>query len=116
MITNTASLGARLLSPKSSTQVGWTIRKGYDFPPEITRQLETWGLTLSIIQENECPSTRGQLKYLDSTLASNPSAFTRLGVGVLTAESSLSQILQIPHPNLDHPTRAPSKYTPVEIW
>lgn len=70
MVTSTASLGARLFSPKNlSTQVGWTIRKGHDFPAETLRQLETWGMTLSVIQEDKCPSTRGQLKYLDSTFA-----------------------------------------------
>ena len=79
MITSTASLGARLFSPKNhSTQVAWTIRKGYDFPTEVLRQLETWGMRLSVIQENTCPSTRGQLKYLDPTLASNASTSTRL--------------------------------------
>lgn len=79
MITIAASLGARLFSPKNlSTQVGWTIRKGYDFPPESLTQLETWGLSLSVIQEDTCLSTRGQLKYLDSSFSSNPSAFTRL--------------------------------------
>ena len=79
LITSTASLGARLLSPGNlSSQVGWTIRKGHDFPPESLKQLETWDLTLSIIHEDRCLSTRGQLNYLDSTLASNASAFTRL--------------------------------------
>ena len=78
-MTGTASLGARLFFAKNlSTQVGWTIRKGYDFPAETFKQLETWGMTLSIIQENERPSTRGQLIYLDSTLASNASLSTGL--------------------------------------
>lgn len=79
MVTSTASLGARLFCPKHlSSQVGWTIRKGHDFPAETLRQLETWGMTLSVIQEDTCPSTRGQLKYLDSTFASNASTLTRL--------------------------------------
>ena len=70
-MTGTASLGARLFLPGSrSTQVGWAIRTGYDFPTQTLRQLESWGMTLSVIQENGCPSTRGQLKYLDQTLAS----------------------------------------------
>ena len=79
MMTSTASLGARLFSPKNqSTQVGWTIRKGHDFPAETLRQLETWGMTLSVIQENGRRSTRGQLKYLDPAFASNASTSTRL--------------------------------------
>lgn len=70
-MTGTASLGARFFLPSSqSTQVGWAIRTGYDFPTQTLRQLESWGMTLSVIQENGCPSTRGQLKYLDQTLAS----------------------------------------------
>ena len=73
-----ASLGARLFLPKNlSTQVGWTIRTGYDFPQRTLRELETWGMTLSVIQEKGCLSTRGQLKYLDSTFASNASTSTR---------------------------------------
>lgn len=76
--TGTATLGARLFFPKTlSTRVGWTIRTGYDFPIQTLRQLETWGITLSVIQENKCPSTRGQLKYLDSTFASNASTSAR---------------------------------------
>lgn len=79
-----ASLGARLFSPKHlSTQVGWTIRKGYDFPAETLRRLNTWGMTLSIIQEDGCPSTRGQLEYIDSTFASNGSTLPRLESRVL---------------------------------
>ena len=79
MVTAAASLGARLFLPESlSTHVGWTIRKGYDFPDQTLRQLETWGMILSVIPEDSCPSTRGQLKYLDSTFASNASAPMRL--------------------------------------
>ena len=79
IMTGTASLGARLFSPKSlSTQVGWTIRKGYDFPAQNLKELETWGMILSVLHEEGCPSTRGELKYLDSTLASNVFASTRL--------------------------------------
>lgn len=79
MVTSTASLGARLFCPKNlSTQIGWTIRKGHDFPAETLRQIETWGMTLSVIQEDACLSTRGQLKYLDSTFASNASTLTTL--------------------------------------
>ena len=78
-MTGIASLGARLFLPKNlSTQVGWTIRTGYDFPQQTLRELETWGMTLSVIQEKRCLSTRGQLKYLDSTFASNASTSTRL--------------------------------------
>ncbi len=79
MMMATASLGARLFSPKNlSSQVGWTVRKGYDFPIQPLRRLETWGMTLSVIQEDECLSTRGELKYLDSTFASSTSTLTRL--------------------------------------
>lgn len=78
ILTGTASLGARLFLPKTlSTRVGWTIRTGYDFPIRTLRQLETWGITLSVVQEDKCPSTRGQLKYLDSTFASNASTSVR---------------------------------------
>ena len=78
-MTSTASLGARLFLPGSlSTQVGWGIRTGYDFPAQTLRQLKTWDMTVLVIEENRCPSTRGQLKYLDSTFASNVSISTRL--------------------------------------
>ena len=71
MITGAASLGARLFAPNDrATQIGWTIRKGYDFPSQSLKQLENWGMTLSVIREDECLSTRGELKYLDSTFAS----------------------------------------------
>ena len=100
-MTSTASLGARLFCPKNlSTQVGWTIRKGHDFPAQTLRQIETWGMTLSVIQENTCPSTRGQLKYLDSTLASNASTLTRLqrraSDNTFTIQRSLSNTLLQP--------------------
>ena len=77
-MTGTASLGARFFLPGSqSTQVGWAIRTGYDFPTQTLRQLESWGMTLSVIQENGCPSTRGKLKYLDQTLASTVSTSSK---------------------------------------
>ena len=79
MVTSIATLGARLFSPKKlSAQVGWAIRKGHDFPDETMRQLENWGATLTIIQEETSLSTRSQLKYLDSTLASTASKSARL--------------------------------------
>lgn len=66
-----ASLGARLFSPKYLwTQVGYTVRQGHDFPLQTSRLLETWGITLSIIQEDDRLSTRGELCYLDQSLAS----------------------------------------------
>lgn len=72
-----ASLGARLFCPKKlSTQVGWTIRTGHDFPAETLKQLESWGMTLSVIQESKYPSTRGQLKYLDPTFATKSFKYT----------------------------------------
>ena len=78
-VTSIATLGARLFSPKEhSTQVGWAIRKGHDFPDETMKQLEDWGATLTIIQEDTSLSTRGQLKYLDSTFASTASKSARL--------------------------------------
>ena len=78
-VTSIATLGARLFSPKEhSPQVGWAIRKGHDFPDETMRQLEDWGATLAIIQEDTSLSTRGQLKYLDSTFASTASKSARL--------------------------------------
>ena len=101
-VTSVASLGARLFSPKNlSPKVGWTIRKGDDFPAEALRQLETWGLTLSVIQEHTSPSTRGQLKYLDSTFASIAFKSTRLECGYLTTELPFSQVIQIRHSNVD---------------
>jgi len=67
----TASLGARLFSPgESSTQIGYTVRQGYDFPPGTSRLLEIWGITLSVIREDDCLSTRGELHYLDPSLSS----------------------------------------------
>ena len=112
-----ASLGARLFSPKHlSSQVGWTIRKGYDFPAENLRQLETWGMTLSIIQEENSPSTRGQLEYLDSTFASNDSTLIRLeSAGDLTTYSTFSKDLQIHHSNLDHRAKALAWYTAAHV-
>lgn len=78
-VTSIATLGARLFSPKErSAQVGWAIRKGHDFPDETMKQLEDWGATLAIIQENTSLSTRSQLKYLDSTFASTASKSARL--------------------------------------
>ena len=79
-VTSIATLGARLFSPKEySAQVGWAVRKGYDCPDETMRQLENWGATLTIIQEETSLSTRCQFKYLDSTLASTASESARLG-------------------------------------
>ena len=78
-VTCIATRGARLFSPKEhSAQVGWAIRKGHDFPDETMKQLENWGATLTIIQEDTSPSTRSQLKYLDSTFASTASKSARL--------------------------------------
>ena len=104
-MTGIASLGARLFLPKNlSTQVGWTIRTGYDFPAQTLRQLGTWGLLLSVIQENTCPSTRGQLKYLDSTFASSTS--TSMTIERLASDYMyhFSQRLQIHDSNVDHST------------
>ena len=78
-VTSIATLGARLFSPKEhSAQVGWAIRKGNDFPDETMGQLEDWGATLTIIQEDTSLSTRCQLNYLDSTFASTASKSARL--------------------------------------
>lgn len=78
-----ASLGARLCCPKQlSTQAGYTVRQGHDFPLQTSRLLESWGITLSIIQEEDRLSTRGELCYLDQSLdsKSNLPSFMSLGI------------------------------------
>ncbi|KAK6512078.1 hypothetical protein TWF481_000975 [Arthrobotrys musiformis] len=63
-----STLGARLFrGGETSTSIGWVTRLGSDFPDSILERLKSWGTTLHVIRERPA-TTRGHLRYLDTTL------------------------------------------------
>ena len=65
-----ACFGARLFSPGSlSKSIGFTVRRGNDFPLQTLRLLENLNITLQILDEPDHPTSRGDVHYLDSALS-----------------------------------------------
>ncbi|KAK6526781.1 hypothetical protein TWF281_009984 [Arthrobotrys megalospora] len=63
-----STLGARFFcASEKSTSIGWVTRLGYDFPDSTLEKLKSWGTTLHVIHERPA-TTRGHLRYLDTTL------------------------------------------------
>ncbi|KAJ0423931.1 Ribokinase-like protein [Aspergillus carlsbadensis] len=72
-----ATLGARLFLPRpASRSVGWMLHVGYDFPECTRESLEKWDVRLVIDKENEMTSTRGLLKYMDTTFGPKTFKYT----------------------------------------
>lgn len=61
-------MGARLfLPPPGSRSLGWMVRAGQDFPESAEKNLNEWDTTLLWEKSPSQSSTRGFLRYEDST-------------------------------------------------
>jgi hypothetical protein len=66
-----ATLGARLVAGRErSKEVGCLVMAGNDFPGAVLQKLEGWNLDLAVHRDNERPSSRGLLTYLDEDFGS----------------------------------------------
>lgn len=77
-----AVLGARLVcGPKRSSDIGWTIHQGFDFPEAVKRQIDTWHTSCNFIQTPDRLTTRALNVYRQNEfrgrLISFPSATIR---------------------------------------
>ncbi|KAF3209598.1 hypothetical protein TWF106_010952 [Orbilia oligospora] len=78
-----STLGARLFcAGENSTSIGWVTRLGSDFPDSILETLKSWNTTLHVIRERPA-TTRGHLRYLDTTLGSKTFRHTQMPLWTL---------------------------------
>lgn len=88
-----STLGARLFcAGDKSTSIGWVTRLGYDFPDSILDRLKSWGTTLHVIHERPA-TTRGHLRYLDTTLGPKTFQHTQMPLWTLPVHFSDTQQL-----------------------
>ncbi|KAI1423368.1 Ribokinase-like protein [Xylaria sp. FL1777] len=61
-----AVLGARLFKPSpEAADVGCVVAAGCDLPKSLLSLLQSWQLTLLVLEDADQPCTRGLLEYLD---------------------------------------------------
>ncbi|KAI1142861.1 Ribokinase-like protein [Hypoxylon sp. FL0543] len=61
-----ATFGSRLFETgMRSARVGCVVLAGCDFPENLLRRLQSWGITLAVHEMSGKPSTRGLLEYED---------------------------------------------------
>ncbi|KAK6348868.1 hypothetical protein TWF730_009635 [Orbilia blumenaviensis] len=78
-----STLGARLFcSGDKSTSIGWVTRLGSDFPDATLDKLKSWGTTLNVIHELPA-TTRGRLRYEDTTLGPKTFKYTEMPLWTL---------------------------------
>ena len=59
-----AVLGARIVcGPKRSSDIGWTVHKGSDFPESVKRQIDTWQTSCIFIETPVRLTTRALNVY-----------------------------------------------------
>ncbi|KAJ8112257.1 hypothetical protein ONZ43_g5434 [Nemania bipapillata] len=67
-----ATLGARLFKASPwSIDVGCIVATGCDLPDSTIQLLQSWGMTLLLVRDEEKPCTRGLLQYEDDAFSRN---------------------------------------------